>query len=205
MPKLDRARTAIRLPSYEQVASDPVLYAHASRTFHLESNPGNARALVQAHGERDVWLNPPPIPLSTPEMDGVFASPFQRRPHPSYGEAKIPAFEMIRFSINIMRGCFGGCTFCSITEHEGTNHPEPLGAVDPARDRGNPRQDAGFHRHHFRSRRTNGEHVSPGVQGREDRVGVSPPVVRLPGICENLDTDHTPLVQLYRKARALPG
>jgi uncharacterized radical SAM protein YgiQ len=85
----------------------------------LESNPGNARALVQAHGERDVWLNPPPIPLSTPEMDGVFASPFQRRPHPSYGEAKIPAFEMIRFSINIMRGCFGGCTFCSITEHEG--------------------------------------------------------------------------------------
>jgi radical SAM superfamily enzyme YgiQ (UPF0313 family) len=79
MPKLARARTAIRLPSYEQVKDDPVLYAHASRTFHLESNPGNARALVQAHGERDVWLNPPPIPLTTPEMDGVFAAPFQRR------------------------------------------------------------------------------------------------------------------------------
>ena len=119
MPRLDRARTVIRLPSYEQVVDDPVLYAHASRTFHLESNPGNARALVQAHGTRDVWLNPPPIPLTTPEMDGVFAAPFQRKPHPSYGDAKIPAFEMIRFSVNIMRGCFGGCTFCSITEHEG--------------------------------------------------------------------------------------
>ncbi|MBL8464010.1 MAG: YgiQ family radical SAM protein, partial [Thauera sp.] len=100
MPKLDRSRSAIRLPFYEQVASDPLLYAHASRVFHLESNPGNARALIQGHGERDVWLNPPPIPLRTPEMDGVFAAPFQRRPHPSYGEAKIPAFEMIRFSIN---------------------------------------------------------------------------------------------------------
>src|ERR1035437_4467356 len=119
MPKIDRARTAIRLPSYEQVVGDQVLYAHASRTVHLESNPGNARALIQAHGERDVWLNPPPIPLTTPEMDGVFAAPFQRKPHPSYGDAKIPAFDMIRFSINIMRGCFGGCTFCSITEHEG--------------------------------------------------------------------------------------
>ena len=118
-PRLERARTAIRLPSYEQVVSDPVLYAHASRTFHLESNPGNARALIQAHGERDVWLNPPPLPLTTPEMDGVFGAPYQRRPHPAYGDAKIPAFEMIRFSINIMRGCFGGCTFCSITEHEG--------------------------------------------------------------------------------------
>ena len=112
-----------RLPSYEQVRDDPVLYAHASRTFHLESNPGNARALIQAHGEgtarRDLWLNPPPLPLSTEEMDHVFGLPYARAPHPSYGDAKIPAWEMIRFSINIMRGCFGGCTFCSITEHEG--------------------------------------------------------------------------------------
>ena len=114
-----RAHTVVRLPSYEQVKDDPVLYAHASRTFHLESNPGNARALVQAHGERDVWLNPPPIPLSTEELDGVYEAPYARRPHPSYGDAKIPAWEMIRFSVNIMRGCFGGCTFCSITEHEG--------------------------------------------------------------------------------------
>jgi uncharacterized radical SAM protein YgiQ len=126
-----RDRSVIRLPSYEQVKSDPVLYAHANRVLHLETNPGNARALVQAHGEghtaRDVWVNPPPIPLTTAEMDLVFGLPYARSPHPSYadeqgshdGATKIPAWEMIRFSINIMRGCFGGCTFCSITEHEG--------------------------------------------------------------------------------------
>ncbi|MFH1602371.1 MAG: YgiQ family radical SAM protein, partial [Pseudomonadota bacterium] len=84
----ERARTVIRLPSYEQVKDDPVLDAHASRTFHLESNPGNARALAQAHGERDVWLNPPPIPLTTAEMDHVYGLPYARAPHPAYGEAK---------------------------------------------------------------------------------------------------------------------
>ena len=129
--KLPKDRTVIRLPSYEKVRSDPVLYAHANRVLHLETNPGNARALVQAHGEghtaKDVWLNAPPIPLTTQEMDAVFDLPYARSPHPSYadskgsheGETKIPAWEMIRFSVNIMRGCFGGCTFCSITEHEG--------------------------------------------------------------------------------------
>ncbi|MFX8899246.1 YgiQ family radical SAM protein, partial [Acinetobacter baumannii] len=90
-----------------------------SRLLHLEANPGNARALVQRHGDRDVWLTPPPIPLTTPEMDAVYDLPYARAPHPSYGDARIPAWEMIRFSVNIMRGCFGGCTFCSITEHEG--------------------------------------------------------------------------------------
>ena len=86
----------IRLPSYEAVKSDPVLYAHANRVLHLETNPGNARALVQAHGERDVWLTPPPIPLTTAEMDHVFGLPYARAPHPVYGQAKIPAWEMIR-------------------------------------------------------------------------------------------------------------
>ncbi|EXI65878.1 MAG: putative radical SAM protein YgiQ [Candidatus Accumulibacter adjunctus] len=205
MPKLDRARTAIRLPSYEQVAADPLLYAHASRVLHLESNPGNARALVQAHGERDVWLNPPPLPLGTAEIDGVFAAPFQRRPHPAYGEARIPAFEMIRFSVNIMRGCFGGCTFCSITEHEGRiiqsrSEQSILHEIEEIRER------------------------TPGFTGIiSDLGGPTANMYRLackdrqieaacrrlscvfPGICENLDTDHTPLLQLYRKARALPG
>jgi len=205
MPKLDRARTAIRLPSYEQVRDDPVLYAHASRTFHLESNPGNARALIQAHGERDVWLNPPPIPLSSAEMDGVYAAPFQRRPHPAYGAATIPAFEMIRFSINIMRGCFGGCTFCSITEHEGRiiqsrSEQSILREIEEIRDK------------------------APGFTGViSDLGGPTANMYRLacrdtrieaacrrlscvfPDICENLETDHTALVQLYRKARAVPG
>jgi uncharacterized radical SAM protein YgiQ len=115
----NRSRSVIRLPSFEKVRSDPVLYAHASRVLHLETNPGNARALVQAHGDRDVWINPPPIPLTTAEMDYVFGLPYARVPHPAYGDERIPAYEMIRFSVNIMRGCFGGCTFCSITEHEG--------------------------------------------------------------------------------------
>ncbi len=203
--KLDRARTVVRLPSYEQVKDDPVLYAHASRTFHLESNPGNARALAQAHGEREVWLNPPPIPLTTPEMDGVFGLPYQRKPHPAYGEAKIPAYEMIRFSINIMRGCFGGCTFCSITEHEGRiiqsrSEDSILQEIEDIRDK------------------------TPGFTGfisdlggptanmyrmacKEKRIETS--CRRLscvfPDVCENLNTDHAPLVQLYRKARAIKG
>ena len=114
-----RNKAVIRLPAFEQVRKDPVLYAHANRVLHLETNPGNARALVQKHGNRELWLNTPPLPLSTEEMDYVFDLPYARVPHPSYGDARIPAYEMIRFSVNIMRGCFGGCTFCSITEHEG--------------------------------------------------------------------------------------
>ncbi|HRF04489.1 YgiQ family radical SAM protein [Accumulibacter sp.] len=205
MPRLERTRTAIRLPSYEQVVADPVLYAHASRTFHVESNPGNARALIQGHGERDVWLNPPPIPLSTPEMDGVFASPFQRRPHPSYGDAKIPAFEMIRFSINIMRGCFGGCTFCSITEHEGRiiqsrSEESILHEIEEIRDK-----TPGF---------TGIISDLGGPTANMYRLACKDPKIEsscrrlscvFPGICENLNTDHTPLVNLYRKARAIPG
>ncbi|MDQ8024125.1 MAG: YgiQ family radical SAM protein, partial [Moraxellaceae bacterium] len=138
--KAQRAKTVVRLPSYETVATDPVMYAHASRTFHLESNPGNARALVQGHGDRDVWLNPPPIPLTTEEMDWVFDAPYARMPHPAYGKANIPAWEMIRFSVNIMRGCFGGCTFCSITEHEGRiiqsrSHESIIKEIEDIRDK----------------------------------------------------------------------
>ena len=118
-PLPPRDKTVIRLPDFEQVKSDPVLYAHANRILHLETNPHNARALVQRHGDIDVWLNPPPIPLTMEEMDYIFDLPYARLPYPSYGNARIPAYDMIKLSVNIMRGCFGGCTFCSITEHEG--------------------------------------------------------------------------------------
>ncbi|MBL8399335.1 MAG: YgiQ family radical SAM protein [Candidatus Accumulibacter sp.] len=204
-PKRDRSRTVIRLPSYEQVAADPVLYAHASRVFHLESNPGNARALVQAHGQRDLWLNPPPIPLTTAELDAVYAAPFQRRPHPTYGEAKIPAFEMIRFSINIMRGCFGGCTFCSITEHEGRiiqsrSAESIVREIEAIRD-----SAPGF---------TGVISDLGGPTANMYRLACKDPKIEsacrrlscvFPGICENLATDHSPLVDLYRRARAIPG
>ena len=203
--RADRAKTVIRLPSYEQVKDDPVLYAHASRSFHLESNPGNARAMVQAHGERDVWLNPPPIPLTTPEMDAVYGAPYQRKPHPSYGDAKIPAYEMIRFSINIMRGCFGGCTFCSITEHEGRiiqsrSEESILHEIEEIRDK-----TPGF---------TGTISDLGGPTANMYRMACKDPKVEascrrlscvFPDICSYMNTDHAPLISLYRKARELPG
>ena len=207
--KAARAHTAIRLPSFEQVRDDPVLYAHASRTFHLESNPGNARALIQAHGEgagvRDLWLNPPPLPLTTEEMDHVFGLPYARAPHPAYGDAKIPAWEMIRFSINIMRGCFGGCTFCSITEHEGRiiqsrSEASILHEIEQIRDK-----TPGF---------TGVISDLGGPTANMYRMACKDPKIEsscrrlscvYPGICENLNTDHAPLISVYRKARALPG
>jgi uncharacterized radical SAM protein YgiQ len=204
-----RSHMVVRLPAYEQVKDDPVLYAHASRTFHLESNPGNARALVQGHGEgagaRDVWLNPPPIPLATAEMDYVYGLPYARAPHPAYGSAKIPAWEMIRFSVNIMRGCFGGCTFCSITEHEGRiiqsrSEESILHEIEQIRDR-----TPGF---------TGVVSDLGGPTANMYRMACKDPKIEsacrrlscvYPGICDNLRTDHAPLIQLYRKARELPG
>ena len=202
---LNRVRCVIRLPSFEKVKSDPVLYAHASRVLHLETNPGNARALVQKHADKDVWLNPPPLPLTTDELDGVYELPYLRQPHPDYRQARIPAYEMIRFSINIMRGCFGGCTFCSITEHEGRviqNRSEDsiIREIETIRD-----------------------HV-PEFKGYiSDLGGPTANMYRLacndkqiesvcrrlsciyPDICQHMNTNHDPLIHLYQRARKLPG
>ena len=201
----DREHSVIRMPSFEQVSADPVLYAHASRILHMEANPGNARALAQRHGAVDVWLNPPPIPLTTQEMDYVYERHYTRLPHPSYGEAGIPAFKMIRFSIAIQRGCFGGCTFCSITEHEGRiiqsrsedsiireieeirdNVPGFTGVIS---DLGGP--TANMYRLACKSRAI--------------EAACRRPSCVFPGICPNLNTDHSPLIRLYRRARELPG
>ncbi|MDP2792515.1 MAG: YgiQ family radical SAM protein [Sulfurisoma sp.] len=206
---VERAKTVVRLPAFEAVQKNEIMYAQASRIFHLESNPGNARALVQTHGERaslrDLWLNPPPIPLATAEMDHIFGLPYARAPHPSYGEAKIPAWEMIRYSVNIMRGCFGGCTFCSITEHEGRiiqsrSEASILHEIEEIRDK------------------------TPGFTGViSDLGGPTANMYRMackdaaieaacrrlscvyPDICPNMNTDHAPLIHLYREARQLPG
>ncbi len=204
-PRHDRAKTVIRLPAYEQVRDDPVLYAHASRLLHLETNPGNARALIQRHGDRDVWLNPPPIPLTTAELDAVFDLPYARAPHPGYGDARIPAWEMIRFSVNIMRGCFGGCTFCSITEHEGRiiqsrSEASVLREIEAIRD-----QTPGF---------TGVISDLGGPTANMYRLACKSPEIEqncrklscvYPDICPNLNTDHSSLIHLYRKARELPG
>ncbi len=198
-------RTVIRLPAFDTVRDDPVLYAHASRILHTESNPGNARALVQRHGDRDLWLNPPPIPLKTAELDAVYELPYQRRPHPFYGDARIPAYEMIRFSIAIQRGCFGGCTFCSITEHEGriiqnrseqsvlreieTVRDTVLGFTGVISDLGGP--TANMYRLACKSRKIESACRRPSCV--------------YPRICPNLNTDHKPLIRLYRKAREIDG
>jgi uncharacterized radical SAM protein YgiQ len=205
VPNAQRERSVIRMPSYEQVSQDPVLYAHASRILHMESNPGNARALVQRHGSQELWLNPPPIPLSTADMDAIYELPYARRPHPAYGEAKIPAYHMIRFSVAIQRGCFGGCTFCSITEHEGriiqsrsedsvireieTIRDDVRGFTGVISDLGGP--TANMYRLHCKS-----ESIESACRR---------PSCVFPGICPNLDTNHAPLINLYRRARALKG
>jgi uncharacterized radical SAM protein YgiQ len=201
----NRERSVIRLPSCEKVSKDAVLYAHASRVLHLETNPGNARALVQAHGGRDLWLNPPPLPLTTPEMDYVYALPFARVPHPAYGKAKIPAYEMIRFSVNIMRGCFGGCTFCSITEHEGRiiqNRSEEsiLQEIEKIRD-----TVPGFTGVISDLGGPTANMYRIACKSREIEAACRRPSCVYPGICSNLNTDHSALTALYRKARALPG
>ena len=205
IPPRERSHSYIRLPDYAEVKSDPVLYAHASRILHLETNPGNARPLVQRYDKREVWINPPPIPLTSKELDGVFELPYQRRPHRCYGQANIPAYEMIRFSVNIMRGCFGGCTFCSITEHEGRiiqsrSEDSIVKEIETIRD------------------------TVPGFTGHVSDIGgptanmyrlackeksIEETCRRLscvyPGICKNLNTNHAPLIQLYRRVRKLPG
>ncbi|WP_432722620.1 YgiQ family radical SAM protein [Jeongeupia wiesaeckerbachi] len=201
----ERQRTVVRIPAYEAVAHDPVLYAHASRTLHLESNPGNARALVQQHGERDVWMNAPPVPLTTPEMDYVYGLQYARNPHPSYGKAHIPAWEMIRFSINIMRGCFGGCTFCSITEHEGRiiqsrSEASILTEIEEIRDKTD-----GFKGHISDLGGPTANMYRLACKDEKIEQSCRRLSCVYPGICENLNTDHSHLIQLYRKARAIPG
>jgi uncharacterized radical SAM protein YgiQ len=200
-----RGDTVIRLPSFEQVEHDKEAYARASRVLHREANPGNARPLVQRHGDRDLWLNPPPIPLKSEEMDAVYDLPYARVPHPSYGDAKIPAWDMIKNSVTIMRGCFGGCTFCSITEHEGRiiqNRSEAsiLREVEKIRDK-----TPGF---------TGVISDIGGPTANMYRMACKDPKIEaacrlpscvFPNICPNLNTSHDELISLYRKVRETKG
>ncbi len=203
--RLDGPRSVVRLPGFDQVVRDPEAYARASRVLHRESNPGNARALVQRHGDRELWVTPPPIPLTTSEMDAVYELPYARAPHPGYAAANIPAWEMIKFSVTIMRGCFGGCTFCSITEHEGRiiqnrSQGSVVREIEHIRDKtagftgvisdvGGP--TANMYRMACKDKRTEA------LCRRLSCV--------YPQICPNLDTSHEALIGLYRKAREVPG
>ncbi|MGF1756675.1 YgiQ family radical SAM protein [Photobacterium sagamiensis] len=201
----DPKNSFVRLPSYEKLRNDRILYAHASRVMHLEANPYSARALVQKHGDRELWVNSPPIPLSTEEMDYVFGLSYARVPHPSYGKAKIPAYDMIKTSVNIMRGCFGGCSFCSITEHEGRiiqnrSQESIIEELKDIRDK-----VPGF---------TGTISDLGGPTANMYRLGCSDPRAEancrrpsciFPEICKKLDTDHRHTIDLYRKARKVDG
>lgn len=198
-------KIVVRIPDFETVRDDKEVYAQASRVLHLESNHGNARPLVQRHGDRDVWITPPPVPLSTKEMDWVFDHPYARNPHPVYGDAKIPAWDMIKFSINIMRGCFGGCSFCSITEHEGRiiqnrSHDSVLRELEEIKTK-----VKGF---------TGQISDLGGPTANMYRMACKDPQIEktcrrlscvYPTICKNLNTNHDSLIELYQKARAVPG
>ncbi len=201
----DRDRTFIRLPAFEDVVSDPVLYGHASRVMHAETNPGNARALVQRHGAREVWLNPPPVPLTTPEIDAVFGLNYTRRPHTSYGVKTVPAYDMIKNSINIMRGCFGGCTFCSITEHEGRiiqsrSEKSIIREIENIRDK-----TPGFTGTISDLGGPTANMWRLACKSRSIEAACRLPSCVYPEICPNLGTDHQPLINLYRQARAVDG
>ena len=201
----DSKLSYIRLPSFNKVVNDAALYAHASRVLHQEANPYNGKVLVQKHGTQDVWVNPPPIPLETDEMDWVFDLPYQRKPHPSYGSARIPAYDMIKTSVNIMRGCFGGCTFCSITEHEGRiiqsrSEDSVIREIEKIRD-----QVPGF---------TGTISDLGGPTANMYKLNCKSPTIQksckrlscvYPTICKHLNTDHSPTTKLYRRARAVPG
>ena len=197
--------TYINLPTYEQVKDNKSLYAHASRIFHQEVNPTSAKPLMQKHGNRVIWLNPPATPLDEDEMDGVFGLPYARVPHPSYGKAKIPAYDMIKTSINIMRGCFGGCTFCSITEHEGRviqsrSHQSILDEIEDIKEKvpgftGVISDLGGPTANMYKLR----------CKSEKAEATCRKPSCVWPTICGHLDTDHTPTIELYRKARKVKG
>lgn len=197
--------SVVRLPAFEQVATDREAYARASRVLHRESNPGNARPLVQRHGDRELWLTPPPVPLETPEMDAVYELPYARAPHPSYGDAKIPAWEMIRFSVTIMRGCFGGCSFCSITEHEGRviqsrSEKSIVEEIGKVRDK-----TEGFTGIISDIGGPTANMWRMACKDKETEALCRKPSCVFPDVCQNLNTSHDDLIKLYRKAREVPG
>ena len=193
----------LTLPSYEAVVADKMAFAEATRIIHNETNPLNARPLIQPHGTQSIVCNVPQMPISESAMDAIYGLPYTRRPHPSYTE-KIPAFEMIKNSVTIMRGCFGGCTFCSITAHQGriiqsrskesvlneirqmTEDKDFKGVVS---DIGGPTANM----YHMRCTRPEVEAVCR----RQSCVH--------PKICKLLGVDHTPVIELMREARSLPG
>jgi uncharacterized radical SAM protein YgiQ len=192
------------LPSYEEVCADKTAFARMSRALQYETNAHNARPLLQPHGDEAVYFNPPALPLDESDMDGLYDLPFVRRPHPGYAGARIPAFETIKHSIVTMRGCFGGCTFCSITEHEGriiqsrsaASVLREVRALSRMDDFAGTITDVGGPTANMYKMRCKDEPTESACR-RLSCVH--------PGICENLVTDHGPLLDLLKQVRREPG
>ena len=200
----ERDREEVRLPSYEEIVADKKVYAEFSRLYHLEHNPDNARILTQPHGGQWVYLNPPAPPPSTEMLDAEYELPFTRLPHPMYGGAKIPAWEQIRFSVTIMRGCAAGCSFCCITEHQGRDvasrsEASVLREIESLRElpgwTGIVSDIGGATANMWQMVCTDEEWHK--VCRRASCV--------YPTVCEKFGTDHAPLLSLMKKARELPG
>ncbi len=195
----------LELPSHEAVARDGEQFARATRILHRETNPLNARRLVQAQGDRRVVINPPPIAMQEKTLDAIYGLPYVREPHPRYeNEGPIPAWQTIADSVQIMRGCFGGCTFCSITLHQGRTIQsrsresvihEIEGLASKPGFKGHISDLGGPTANMYRMRCS-----KPEVESRCRRLSCVSPKV-----CKLLDTSHAPLVDLMRRSRRVPG
>jgi uncharacterized radical SAM protein YgiQ len=193
----------LTLPTYEQVSSDKPAFADATRMIHNETNPYNARRLVQWHDRQAVVANPPAFPLSQASMDAIYSLPYTRRPHPSYTE-RIPAFDMIKDSVTIMRGCFGGCTFCSITTHQGR--------IIQSRSKENVLAEIETMAADPKFKGTVSDIGGPTANMYEMKCSL-PEVEAVcrrqscvhPTICKLLGTDHAPLIELMKEARQVTG
>ena len=195
---------ALVLPSYEEVKTDKLKFVKATRHIHQETNPLNAKRLVQYHDRQAIVVNPPAYPISQEDMDRIYGLPYTRRPHPMYGGRKIPAFETVKDSVTIMRGCFGGCTFCSITAHQGRiiQSRSKDSVLSELRTLG---QDPNF----SGTISDIGGPTANMYQMRCTRPEVEVKCKRLscvhPKICKLLGTDHGPLIELMRESREVPG
>jgi len=194
----------ITLVSHEISLTDKKKYASNFRHIEEESNKYNAARLLQQTGNRWVIVNPPYEPLSEAELDASFDLPYTRLPHPKYKDKTIPAYEMIKFSVNLHRGCFGGCAFCTISAHQGkhiisrskesilaevtriTSMPDFKGYLS---DLGGP--SANMYKMH-------------GIDLEICRKCNKPSCI-FPGVCFNLNTDHRPLLDIYRSVDQLTG
>ncbi|MDR0608972.1 MAG: YgiQ family radical SAM protein [Planctomycetaceae bacterium] len=200
----EETETTIHLPTHEEVEEDKSKFSKMTRIIYENLNPYLGVTLVQEHALEAVVVNPPSFPLQQSEMDKTYALPFTRKPHPVYGNAKIPAWEMIKNSVQIHRGCFGGCSFCSLAAHQGkfiqsrsresviteinqiAAQPEFRGIIS---DLGGPSANM----------------FSLGCRNAEAQNVCRKTSCLMPEPCPNLNTDHSELIELLRAVRNIPA